>query len=274
MLKIQLTAFLTLLLLVLVNAQSTRTRIEPVPRRNDLLTSRTLRRSLCRTNAECLRKGLPLLRPAKRSSTTTHALKPRQSADSTTQTGTIQAFNTDGNSIGYVSRNLNPGGGYDLTTSSDDAISLSFSSDGTSTDPFDIVISSDDRQGNFPYLGFAFNGSPANMGTDSSKFALLVGVSASNAGPPLESDDGSTNTETLYGGVETTVFLYNSATQTLTSRWSNTDGNKVDTIFFYASESDYGFGIVAPDNYAAFKQDFDVNQQIVTFKFVDIPTKT
>ncbi|WWC95550.1 hypothetical protein V866_002415 [Kwoniella sp. B9012] len=290
MIKSCLLSFFALLFLVCTLAQTTtvqdhrlvgpRAAPSAVPRRrserdlyvNNRRSGRGLpfKRSLCSTNAECLRKGLPLLKPVRRA-TGTRALRPRQSDSPEVYSGGIQVFNSDGNSIGYISKNIIPDGGYDLTTSPYEAVSLLFSQDGS--DPFTITISSNDRQAGYPYLGGAFNDQSSNIGSGSSAFALLSGISKEISGTAQPDDEGLENTRGLYGGQETAIFLYNPATQAITGRWTNTDSSKQDTIFFNGSGQNYGFGMIAQSDYQAFTQDFDsASPQIVTFKYVTLPS--
>ncbi|OCF61950.1 hypothetical protein L486_01615 [Kwoniella mangroviensis CBS 10435] len=135
MIKSCFLSFFALLLLVCTLAQPTnvqdhrlvgaRAAPSALPRRgserdlyvNNRRSARGLpfKRSLCSTNGECLRKGLPLLKRARRA-TGTRALRPRQSDSPEVYSGGIQVFNSDENSIGYISKNINADGGYDLTT--------------------------------------------------------------------------------------------------------------------------------------------------------------
>ncbi|WWC73520.1 uncharacterized protein I206_107491 [Kwoniella pini CBS 10737] len=266
-------AFLTLLLLTFVQAQPTRTHDDEPGKRVPLRAraARSFKRSLCSTNAECLRKGLPLLRPFRRGTRTRSAIRPRDSPAADEETGSLQVFDANGNSLGYVSKVIDDNsGGYTITTDPTEAVSLSFTSDGSN--PFTITISSSDRQAGFPYLGGVFNDNTSNMGTGSSAFAVLGGLSRTISGPAVSDDTGEDNTRQLYGGSETSIFLYDSNTQAITGQWTNTDDTKVDTIFFYGSDEGYDLGMIAPEDYDAFANNFDANPQKVTIKFVTTPT--
>ncbi|WVW86736.1 hypothetical protein I302_108790 [Kwoniella bestiolae CBS 10118] len=278
--------FLALLFLAFVQAQPTKTedgllaKRQPSRRAQSSKTERELfirggssartpfKRSLCSTNAECLRRGLPLLKPAKRG-TGTRALRPRQSDSPEVFSGGIEVFNSDRESLGYISKTLNDDGGYDITTDASEAVTLLFSQNGD--DPFTFTISSDDRQGGYPYLGAVFNDQTSNLGSGASAFALLSGISREISGPAQADEEGLENTRGLYNGQETAIFLYNSETQEITGQWINTDGSKPITMLFLASSSNYGFGLISPADYSAFVDGFGVNPTPVSFKYVTIP---
>ncbi|WWC92980.1 uncharacterized protein L201_007944 [Kwoniella dendrophila CBS 6074] len=289
----------TLILLTTVYSQPTRleditptttTTITPLKENNDVLygpegylwRSKVFRRSLCSTNAECLKKRLPLLKPSlrkkslnlherlQRGNQVLHAPKARRSDTPDSTIGSIQMFDTNGNSIGYLSKIINEYGGYDKTTDESDAVSLSFTPDGNN--PFTMTISSSDRSGNFAYLGFVFNDDTSNIGERSSSFAISAGITRIISGPAQASDDGTENTREMYGGQETSVFLLNSDTGEITSKWTNKDGTLHDTVFFYGSGQNYGLGIIAASqDFDEFAKAFDsAEPQIVTLKYVTL----
>ncbi|WWC65696.1 uncharacterized protein I303_108317 [Kwoniella dejecticola CBS 10117] len=193
-------------------------------------------------------------------------MKPRDSPVADDTFGGIEVFDAAGDSMGYISKNLDEGG-YTITTDPTQAVSISFTQDGSN--PFSITISSNDRQAGYPYLGATLN-TGSDMGVSSAAFANLGGISHIISGPSESDDTGESNTRQLYAGSETAIFLYNADTNAITGQWTNTDNTKVDTIFYFGPKDSYSLGMIAPENYDQFAIDFPEDQQKVTFKYVSI----
>ncbi|WWC95549.1 hypothetical protein V866_002414 [Kwoniella sp. B9012] len=229
-------------------------------------------KSLCSTNAECMKIGQPLLKPTRRYSRN-RALRPRQSNVPPMYTGAIQILDANSNSLGYVSRTLNQANIYDVTTDLNNALVVSFGQ--SDNGPVLFTISPGTRNAAYPYFGGAFNGgaTTANMGgtgsSASRSYASFVGAASEVRGK-------AQNTPTTFQprgnqGVETDVFFYNPATTQITAQWTNTDGSVRDTIF-YRGQGGYGLGMISPVNFAAFRSSFSsANPQIVTFYLVSPP---
>ncbi|WVW86737.1 hypothetical protein I302_108791 [Kwoniella bestiolae CBS 10118] len=226
----------------------------------------------CSTNAECLRMGLPLLKPTRRYSRN-RALRPRQSNLPTVYTGAIKILDANSNPLGYVSRTLNAYNAYDITTDFNNALVVSFGP--SDNGPVLFTASAGTRTGSFSYYGAQFNGQAANanMGTTGrtalTTYATLVGATAEVKGKAQ--NQVTSRNPNGNGAVETDIFLYDPSTTQITAKWTNTDGTLKDTVF-YLGQNGYGLGLISETNYAAFKANYNVaNAQQVTYYLVPPP---
>ncbi|WRT69530.1 uncharacterized protein IL334_006517 [Kwoniella shivajii] len=219
---------------------------------------------LCSTNAECFKKGLPPLKP--RSKTKRHELKARQSASATTVNGIIQVLNSSGTPIGYVSGTVNSTyGGYGMTSSAANAMSVSFSPNGNS--PVTYTLSSSQRPSGFPYLGAVYGGGTSAMNFASTDYSYAF-VTAVNTvipvGPAVAS--ASNNRFNSAKGTETSLFTYNSASGNIAATWTNTNSAAVSATIIY----DVKFALFyLISNFSAFQKQFpNEGEYVVTWKLI------
>ncbi|KAF6752136.1 hypothetical protein DFP72DRAFT_906217 [Ephemerocybe angulata] len=205
------------------------------------------------TNAERLRRHLPLLPPTRR----TGALSPRAScvplADGT---GTIQVRRaSNGNILGYIRKTFDSQGSYTFSSNILDALTVKLSSTSISSGAQEIsAVGGPD--GAHPLIG-AVGGSAGydfNPGQLGYRYAYLSGAGHTNANSPPSFTAGHSIQSLGYNGpAESTTWFVDCLTLDITAQWTNADGSQPPTSLFYDPPVDF-VGLVG-----------DFNQFVSTF---------
>lgn len=221
------------------------------------------------TNAELLRRGLPLNNPVLR-----RGSPVRRSSPSTvpppvtiTHTGIVEVHNAaNGNLLGYISKNLGNGGAqfvYDPSVANALLVSFPTDSSGSGTD---IDISMANSNPSWPFLGLVQgrDDSDSNLRAGSYQYGYLGGV----ANPGTQPGDRPTLIGNSYfigspRTAETAVWTFDGASGKLTPVWINQDGTTPALQSFTQST-----GLYIGGDQSAFFARFPAPVTAITYKFI------
>jgi len=221
------------------------------------------------SNAELLRRGLPLNNPVLRRGT-----PARRSAPSSvpppvkiTHAGIVEVHNAaNGDLLGYISKNLVNGGaqlGYDPSVAN--ALLVSFQTDSTGSGT-DIDISMGNSNPNWPLLGLiqGRDDTDSNFEAGSYQYGYLGGVSNPGTQP---GDRPSLIDNSYFIGTprtaETAVWTFNGSSGKLTPVWINEDGTTPALQTWTQST-----GLYIGGDQGAFVSRYPAPATAVTYKFV------
>lgn len=222
------------------------------------------------TNAELLRRGLPLNNPVLRRGSPVRRSGPStvpQPPVKITYAGIIEVHNAaNGNLLGYISKNLVNGGaqlGYDPSVANALLVSFQTDSSGSGTT---LDISMTNSNPNWPLLGLiqGRDDSTSNFATGSYQYGYLGGVD----NPGTQPGDRPTLIGNSYfigspRTAETAVWTFNGATGKLTPVWINQDGTTPALQTWTQST-----GLYIGGDQGAFVARYPAPATAVTYKFV------
>ncbi|KAF6758807.1 hypothetical protein DFP72DRAFT_844621 [Ephemerocybe angulata] len=214
------------------------------------------------TNAERLRRHLPLLPPTRRHG----ALTPRASCVPLTDgTGILQVrLAVNGAVKGYISKVYDGQNSYTVSTLQD-ALTVDLSSTSLSG-PLEISAV-DGPDASRPLIGAVGGSGGFNFASGQVGYTYLSGTGHTPANSPPSSTAGSSLNEFGYTGpVESTIWFVNCLSLEVTAQWTNDDGSQFPTSVFYDPGVDY-VGLVGDFN--AFTSTFPTEDAyLVTLHFI------
>jgi len=216
----------------------------PVAPKRNFLPSRNGRGL---TNAELLRRGLPLNGPVLRRGTPVRRTTPSSGPlppKTTTFTGVIEVFDPNNNLLGYISENLINGAQYGIDPSIANALDVTFQANPTgSTSQIDIsAINSNPA---WPYLGLVQGRDDAdyNLSPNSYQYLYIGGVDNPGTQP---GDTPQSISNSYFNGsprtAETSVWTFDADNGSLMPEWINTDGSTPAQQLFTQSNALYSSG--------------------------------
>lgn len=221
------------------------------------------------TNAELLRRGLPLNNPVLRRGTPVRRSRPSTVPPPVkiTHAGVIEVHNAaNGNLLGYISKNLVNGGaqlGFDPSASN--ALLVSFQTD-SSRSGTTLDISMANSNPDWPLLGLiqGRESGNSNFAAGSFHYGYLGGVD----NPGTQPGDRPTLIDNSYfigspRTAETAVWTFDGATGKLTPVWINEDGTTPALQTWTQST-----GLYIGGDQGAFVARFPAPVIAVTYKFV------
>jgi len=222
------------------------------------------------TNAQLLRRGLPLKEPILRRGSPVRRSNPSSVPPvKITHRGIIEVHNAgNGNLLGYISKNLGNGGAqYVYDPSLSNALSVSFDTDQTNSCS-QLDINAVDSNPSWPLLGLVQgrDDSSSDLAPGSYQYLYIAGV----ANPGTKPGDTPTQISNSYfigspRTAETAVWTFNSATGALTLQWINTDGSSPNMQTFTQST-----GLYASSDMNAFFARYPAPVTPVTYNFVPV----
>jgi len=221
------------------------------------------------TNAELLRRGLPLKEPIMRRGSPVRRNKPSDLPPQTKKTynGIIEVRNSaNDNLLGYIGKNLvNGGAQFGIDSSRDNAVPVSFQT-GPSGSGSQIVISLSNSNPSWPLLGLVQGRDDAdsNVKPGSYQYGYLGGVS--NPGTQPGAPPTSISNSYFIGSprtAETPVWTYDHSHKVLTPVWINQDGT-TPAIQTWTQSGGLYFG----GDQGAFFSRYPAPVTGVTYKFV------
>ncbi|KAF9525578.1 hypothetical protein CPB83DRAFT_909050 [Crepidotus variabilis] len=212
------------------------------------------------SNAERLKRGLPLKPPKRRASHVIHA--PRPSA--TPVRGRVQAFDAyTGAPIGFISKNPSSAGVAGLTPVFDDA--MVFQYDKSTSAPYDFtMVNPASYFAQFPLLGNVLGPSSISqtLGPGLYNYCFFAGTNETPAdSPPVV--QGTSFSTTL--GAETAVWKKTDSGD-ISLQWVNPDGSKPETFVMYAPSAN---SLAITGDVAAYLDTFGTGRFPITLKWVD-----
>lgn len=223
------------------------------------------------TNAELLRRGLPLKSPVLRRGTPTRrtdpSAVPQPVSSTTTNTGVIQIRNANtGSVLGYIST-TSSNSIMALQSTSDGALTVSFDADSTGTST-QLNLGMENSGSGYPYLGLvqAIADPDSVFSPTSSNFGFIVGTVQTAPGAVPANIDNSYSAH--YGKQrtgESAVWVFDSDTDTLTPQWINPD-KSTPSLGTYVLDNE----LVFAGNLATAQAGF--GQGIVPITFVLVPS--
>jgi hypothetical protein len=227
------------------------------------------------TNAERLRKRLPLLPPTRivarnggggDDDDDKHHHKPHPShVPKATYKGVIQVL-ADGNSLGYVAPDPNYWTPL-LTPDINSALSVSFQLHHGATSGSRLALTQlNDNRGTFfgPVVGR--DSTSSNISPGSFNYLYLDPIAAPGTAPgstPQSVPSYFSTSSGLDKQAETSVWNVNTVTGALAAQWINTDSTTPSTVFFVQSNHLYAGG-----DSDAFHSRFPAPVTVVTLKFI------
>jgi hypothetical protein len=223
------------------------------------------------TNAELLRRGLPLKAPVMRRGTPVRRNVPSGAPppQTTTHTGVIRAMNTDGTIFGYLSKSFTGGLGWVPSTDPSNALTVSF----VTTDPsgsgsqLDLLTQNQDAVNgeHFSRLGLVQgrDSTSDNLAPGSFNYLYITGTESTPAGSPPVSNVPNAFDTVIDRDTESAVWSYDPSTQALTIHWKNGDGT-FPTVKVFAQSNVFYAGADS----GAFHSRFPAPVTDLTLKFV------
>lgn len=189
------------------------------------------------TNAERLRRHLPLLPPTRR----TGALSPRAScvplADGR---GTIQVRRaSNGNVLGYIRKAFDGQNSYTFSSNVLDALTVKLSSTSISSGAQEIsAVAGPDPA--HPLIGAVGGSGGYNFNPGQLGYAYLSGTGHTPANSPPSSTAGHSIQSLGYNApAESTIWFVDCLTLDITAQWTNADGSRPATSLFYDPPVDF-----------------------------------
>jgi hypothetical protein len=220
------------------------------------------------TNAELLRRGLPLNNPIMRRGSPVRRQSPSSVPPpvKTTHAGVVEVHNAaDGSLLGYIGKDLLNGAQLGFKPSIADALLISFETDSTGSGT-DIDISMTNSNPSWPLLGLiqGRDDTDSNFAPGSYQYGYLGGV----ANPGTQPGDGPTLIDNSYPTgtprtAETAVWTFDGTSGTLTPVWINEDGTTPALQTWTQSTALYIGG-----DQSAFHSRYPAPVTGVTYKFV------
>ncbi|KAJ7178846.1 hypothetical protein C8R43DRAFT_472035 [Mycena crocata] len=193
------------------------------------------------TNAERLRRGLPLLPPSRRSPGYKPRPRPSQRpcVPLSSTWGYVEVTKADGTAAGYIRKTFDDQNSYTLTPSKSSALQVKLPSSSPFTGPFNILgINGPDKK--HPYLGAVGGSSGYHFAHGQLGSAYLAGTGASPANSPPSSRAGTSLQALGYNGpAESQIWSMDCKTRGLSAQWTNTDLSQPATTIFYDPVVDY-----------------------------------
>ncbi|KAJ6479463.1 hypothetical protein C8R47DRAFT_1136920 [Mycena vitilis] len=220
-----------------------------------------------RTNAERLRRGLPLL-PARRRPA--DAARPRRSSvPPVTVHGRVLVADLGGNPLGALTPQLNTWGalGY-LTTNSREMLcaQLTYDPDMLSAGVDMSVTASVSTPGSntAQFVGgvVSTGATSPNLGSGSYNWNPLGFVSQTPSSSPPISGSSTLSSSTGTGVIESAIWTFDPVTRAVVPQWVNQDSSKPPTALFYAASQPM-FALTG--DFKTFQQARDSGAKLVTF---------
>ncbi|KAJ7678540.1 hypothetical protein B0H17DRAFT_1078624 [Mycena rosella] len=233
--------------------------------------ARTVKGGLAKkeTNFERMRRGLPPLPPARRSS----GFKPKPvpskvpCAPLSSTAGYIKVAKSDGTAAGYISKTFDGKRSYTLTQSTMSALEVKVASSSPFNGPFNLLgLNAPDTH--HPYIGAVGGSKGYYFGNGQRGTAYLAGTGTSAANSPPSSKDGSSLKSLGYNAPsESQIWSMDCTTRAISAQWTNSDSTQHSTTIFYDPAVHY-LGLTF--DLDAFNHRFNEGAYAVTFTFVPL----
>ncbi|CUA76614.1 hypothetical protein RSOLAG22IIIB_06375 [Rhizoctonia solani] len=209
------------------------------------------------TNAKRFSQGLPPIKPRSRKHRAANigndALKRATHVASAPRSQTSPSVpvqkrcnilvQTEGQTLGYIGRELILFGQYGLFESNQRAaLEVSFSYSPGSDTPVDWHATNGPTAA-YPYVGGAvgYYSNGANLGPGSSNHIYVAATNQAPSGsPPSHGDNSVSTTSGKSADYESAIWIYDPATNNIRAQWINADGSAPTTYLVYSS-SDVAF---------------------------------
>ncbi|KAJ7328077.1 hypothetical protein DFH08DRAFT_1084649 [Mycena albidolilacea] len=193
-------------------------------------------RSMPATNARRFALGLPPLAPRR---TRVRAPRAQPSAVAPTQTSCNIAVMSSNGTFGFINATWNGFGEYGLFQAEQaGSLEVTISSSGTTASELDLTATNS-PDGTYPYFGALLGLASTSSDFGPASYAYLGGITQTPAGsPPLSTGDSSFTAATGTSAViESAIWRYDPATQSISAQWINTDGSAPATHIVYVGDS-------------------------------------
>jgi len=218
------------------------------------------------SNAELLRRGLPLKGPVMRRGTPVRRTNPSAVPVPMTHTGVVQVLDSSNNVLGYIAKDLgNAGAQYVYNPSITNALAVTFQTDQTGSGT-QLDINAVNSNPSWPFLGLVQGreDTDSNLSPGSYEYLYLAGV----ANPGTQPGDSPQSISNSYfigapRTAETAVWTFDITTGVLTPQWINTDGSSPAEQFFTQST-----GLYVGGSQDAFHSRFPAPVTAISFKFI------
>lgn len=232
------------------------------------------------TNAERLRRGLPLNPPVRRtprpppkSPHQPHNPKPSSvpsvpSAPSKPQNGFLEIYDSSsGDLVGFVARSFNEFGEYQVTTNLGDALAVEIDT-GKASSGFTNIATTNGPDDKFPFFGAitGFGNDSPNLGLHHANYVYLGGVVETGLHSlPTLGENSFTSVTNIPQQIESAIWAY-SSDGSITAHWTNTDSSTPQMFPGIVRENGEEILVYTGDP-DAFRGEF-LPVQIIKFRFV------
>jgi len=227
----------------------------PSVSKRDFLTRPVARTVPGLTNAELLRRGLPLKNPIMRRGSPVRRTNPSATPPqpgNVIHRGTIRVKNRDdGTVLGYVSSSTLKTGQYRYEPDISQALIVRFETDGTGSGTQLCVVPENSDIPGFLGLVQGRDDDTSDLSSGSFQYVYLAGTSKTGPGSTPESVGNSYTSATgLSRTAESAVWTYDSGTGSISPHWVNTDKSTPEVQYFVQSTAVY----IGGDQDAFFKK--------------------